>query len=41
MPDALIMAITGHTTLEVFKGYSVSDLQAQRRAIKKRLDRSS
>jgi integrase len=31
-PDAVIMSLSGHTSLDVYRDYSVSDLQAQREA---------
>jgi len=34
-PDAVIMSMSGHTSLDVYRDYSVSDLQAQREAQRK------
>jgi integrase len=31
-PDAVIMSLSGHTSLDIYRDYSVSDLQAQREA---------
>jgi integrase len=35
IPDAIIMAMSGHTSLDVYRDYSVSDLQSQREAQRK------
>lgn len=35
IPDAIIMSMSGHTSLDVYRDYSVSDLQAQREGQRK------
>ena len=35
IPDAIIMSMSGHTSLDMYRDYSVSDLQAQREAQRK------
>ena len=35
IPDAIIMSMSGHTSMDVYRDYSVSDLQAQREAQRK------
>jgi integrase len=36
IPDAIIMSMSGHTSLDVYRDYSVSDLQSQREAQRSR-----
>jgi integrase len=39
-PDAVIMSMSGHTSMDVYRDYSVSDLQAQREAQRKAANQS-
>jgi hypothetical protein len=39
-PDAVIMSLSGHTWLDIYRDYSVSDLQAQREAQRRTVAKS-